>query len=253
MSFVEIQKQKKNFKARWEAIMLEIFRFRFKKAGKIPKLPKQELIKKAPYLVEQISIEQFKIKKGKCRWAFFSGANGVGKNTLIKEVMEKIGALKLPYAYTRAKRPDEIEGIDYYFWNDQQFEQALKKKKFIWYDLHHHGKKQGLLKDDLFTKLKSNKNFVLDARVATVKFLIDNVPKIRQSEYISFYILPPSFDEWYRRLVTRSQEAPKEDIIERIEISLQEMRNSKNICEVFIVNDKIERAVSEILKFYRKS
>jgi guanylate kinase len=252
INFMTLLEQKRvTFKKMWEESILEILNFRTKKVNfNTLSLPKEQLIKKAPLLIEKITKLQFKSKLKKCQWGFFSGANGVGKNTVLKLVMEKIKAKKLPYAYTRARRPDEIDGIDYYFWNNQQFNQALQKNEFIWYDLAHHGKKQGLLRQDLMNRLKTKDPFVLDARVSTTKILTKEVEEVKNSNYISFYILPPSFDEWYRRLTTRSTDSPKENVLERIEISLEELKNSKNICEVFIVNDQVERAVQEIIKFY---
>ncbi|MEW6407997.1 MAG: hypothetical protein AB1465_04875 [Patescibacteria group bacterium] len=250
-NYNKMEKLKLKFKNIWEKEVLKILDYESKKMDfKILNLPKKDLVKRAPLLIEKITKNQFKNKISKCQLAFFSGANGVGKNTIMTEVMKKIKAKKLPYAYTRARRSDEIDRIDYYFWDDKKFDKTLKEKKFLWYDLNHHGKKQGLLKKDFNNFINRKEKFVLDARVLTTKFLLEKVPKIKNSNYISFYILPPSFDEWYRRLTNRSQSFPSEDVIERIEISLKELAKAKKICEVFIVNNKVKRAVKEILKFY---
>lgn len=247
------QEQRLIFKKTWETAILDILKSVAQKSEfPLDSRSEAELIADAPLLIERLSKEQCKNKKNKTQWGFFSGANGVGKNTVLAKVITALNATKLPYAYTRSRRADEIDGIDYYFWSDEQFDRALKNNEYIWYSLNHHGKKQGLLKKDLLDKLQSGKPFVLDARVLTTQYLVKNVSEVKSSNFVSFYILPPSFDEWYRRLVTRSSSSPSEDVVERINISLEELKKAGSVCEVFIVNDVIERAVQEIANFYQK-
>ena len=67
-----------------------------------------------------------------------SGASGVGKSTVLKRVMEQRNDLTFSVsATTRLPRPNEVDGISYYFITREEFEQRIARGEFLEYDEHH--------------------------------------------------------------------------------------------------------------------
>ena len=66
-----------------------------------------------------------------------SGASGVGKGTVLKQVMERRSDLSFSVsATTRPPRPGEIDGFHYYFISKEQFEEMIREDAFLEYDAH---------------------------------------------------------------------------------------------------------------------
>ena len=67
-----------------------------------------------------------------------SGASGVGKSTILKQVMAAREDLTFSVsATTRAPRPDEVDGVHYYFIDRCRFEDMIHRGEFLEYDEHH--------------------------------------------------------------------------------------------------------------------
>lgn len=66
-----------------------------------------------------------------------SGASGVGKSTVLKQVMDGRDDLKFSVsATTRAPRPGETDGVHYYFVTKARFEEMIRENAFLEYDAH---------------------------------------------------------------------------------------------------------------------
>ena len=66
-----------------------------------------------------------------------SGASGVGKSTVLKEVMAARSDLRFSVsATTRPPRPNEAEGIDYFFVSKEEFRDMIARNAFLEYDDH---------------------------------------------------------------------------------------------------------------------
>lgn len=66
-----------------------------------------------------------------------SGASGVGKSTVLKQVMDGRDDLKFSVsATTRAPRPGEVDGVHYYFVTRERFEEMIRENAFLEYDAH---------------------------------------------------------------------------------------------------------------------
>ena len=63
-----------------------------------------------------------------------SSPSGVGKTTLTKKIQQKYSSFKLSVSHTtRAARSNEVDGVDYFFVNQESFEKLIKEKKFYEY------------------------------------------------------------------------------------------------------------------------
>lgn len=115
-----------------------------------------------------------------------SGPSGVGKSTVISELMRLRDDLRFSISVTtRAKREKEIDGKDYFFISDEEFDNLIDNKLLLEH-ASYVGKRYGTPKTYVEDKLKEGYNIILDIEVqgaAQVKEL--------KPEAISFFIMPP--------------------------------------------------------------
>ena len=165
-----------------------------------------------------------------------SGSSGVGKGTVIKAFMEKHPEFKLSVSCTtRSKREGEVEGVNYFFLTNDEFEDSVKNGDFLeWAEFS--GNKYGTKKSFVEKCLQNNENLILE--IDTKGAL--NVKKIMPKAVLIF-ILPPSFEELESRLRGRHTET-EEAIQKRLASIKLEIENSKYF-DYKIVNDTIENAV----------
>lgn len=174
-----------------------------------------------------------------------SGPNGAGKDTVGKN----LGLPKLPNVTTRGRRPDEIDGVDYIFMTEEEFQEALRAGQFLTHKKRHGKDWHGLLRDMFFQKIKSGEKFMMDKSPLSLLALLKELDPGTRNLFITCYILPPSFEEWLRRLTSRTAESEGEDVRGRIRDSLYNLKlvaENPSLYDVFIINDEIERATAVI-------
>ena len=168
-----------------------------------------------------------------------SGASGVGKGTVLKALMEKRNDLYFSVsATTRDPRPDEVDGVHYYFITREQFEGMIARGEFLEYDDHaknYYGTPRAQAEE------KQQRGHVL----------LDIEPKgaaqVRRSmpDATLIFIMPPSMEELERRLRGRG-DTPEDQIVLRLERAYWEM-DQRSWYDHVVVNDSVERCAEEIL------
>ena len=145
-----------------------------------------------------------------------SGASGVGKSTVLGKVMSQRDDLAFSVsATTRSPRPNEVEGVHYYFVSNEQFQKMIDEDAFVEYD-GHMDKFYGTPRDQLEEKL-SRANVILDIE-PNGAFAVQK----KRPDAVLIFIAPPSMEELERRL--RSRGDTKEDQIKiRLERATWEM------------------------------
>lgn len=171
-----------------------------------------------------------------------SGPSGVGKDTIVNEVIGRIPELMLSISHTtRPKRPGEVDGKDYFFVDRENFEKMLKDEFLEHAEVHGH--LYGTSIENLKRADKEGKHLVLviDVQGARqVKKKLDNV--------VSIFIMPPSLDELRKRLKERNDTPNIENRLKKAE---EELRASREY-DFVVVNDKLEKSVEEVEKIIRK-
>ena len=169
-----------------------------------------------------------------------SGSSGVGKGTVIKALLSKRSDIMLSISYTTRKpRPNEKEGINYFYTNKDDFMKAVKNNEFLeWAEFsgNCYGTKKSFVLDSL------NKNHVILEidKQGTLQI------KKKMPEATLIFIAPPSYEELVSRLRGRHTES-EEAIQKRLEFVNFEKENSKQFDHI-VVNDTVENAVKQIEK-----
>ena len=169
-----------------------------------------------------------------------SGASGVGKSTVLTQVMAKRTDLSFSVsATTRAPRPGEVDGVNYYFITKDKFLEMIDQGEFLEYDAH---------MDNYYGTPKGQ----LDEKLQTGSVILDiepngafNVRKV-WPDAVLIFIAPPSLEELERRLRGRG-DTSEEQIRVRQERCAWEMEQSKQY-DYVVINDQVETCVEEILE-----
>jgi len=175
-----------------------------------------------------------------------SGPSGVGKGTIRQEVM-KDASLNLWYSVsltTRKQRPGEINGREYYFVNEKEFQKNLEEGNLLEHACfvsHHYGTPK--YKEE--EKRAQGINVLLEIDVQGAKQVMGTAP-----DAITIFLLPPSMKELEGRIRGRSTEGEKA-IEERLAKSKKEL-NEASIYKYRVVNDSVPRAAKEIQDIIRK-
>lgn len=178
------------------------------------------------------------MSKGKL--VVISGASGVGKGTVLGIMMKKRKDLSFSVsATTRPPRPNEIDGVHYYFVTRDQFENMIENGEFLEYDAHA-ANYYGTLRAQAEEKLARGP-VLLDIEPAGAKQVRQSVP-----DALLIFIMPPSLEELERRLRGRG-DTPEDQIQMRMERAIWEMEQRVWYDHV-VVNDDPERCADEILK-----
>ena len=168
-----------------------------------------------------------------------SGASGVGKSTVLKQVMEQREDLTFSVsATTRQPRPGEVDGISYYFISREEFEERIARGEFLEYD-EHHAVLYGTLNSQILEK-QEHSHVILDIEPNGAF----NVRKARPDATLIF-IRPPSREELERRLRSRG-DTSEEQITIRMARADWEMEQSAKYDHV-VINDRVEACAEQIL------
>lgn len=168
-----------------------------------------------------------------------SGSSGVGKGTLLKELLLQHPELELSIsATTRKPRPGEVDGVNYFFVSKDEFMRSVENKEFLeWAEFNGncYGTKQAWVEK----QLNKGKNLILEIETKGALQIKQKMP-----ESILIFILPPSIEELEHRLRGRNTE-DEETIQGRLHEAFREIECSKYY-DYKVVNDDLYKALKEL-------
>ena len=165
--------------------------------------------------------------------------SGCGKTSLVKALLENSKNLAVSVSHTTRKpRKGEIDGENYHFVSNETFEQMISNNDFLEY-AEVFGNMYGTAKTNIYEKLDSNINIILEIDWQGARQVRQNMPEV-----ISIFILPPSKNVLLERLTTRGQD-DKATISERMENSEKEMSHY-NEFGYLIINDQFDSALKNL-------
>ena len=169
-----------------------------------------------------------------------SAPSGCGKDTIIAEVLKKFDDAYVSVSMTtRPMRPGEVEGVNYYFVSQPEFEQKIDQGEMLEYARYgsnYYGTPAGPVRD----LLKEGKTVILIIEVQGA----GNVKRLFP-EACNIFIIPPSFDILEKRLRGRGTDDDK-SIIKRLEIAKDELARAVEF-DYIVENDVLEEAVEDIV------
>ena len=169
-----------------------------------------------------------------------SGTTCAGKGTVVQELLKRNGNLEVSTSYTsREKRDGEVDGKDYFFVTDQEFENMIKNDEFLEYAKVQYGKYYGTSKKEVKKLLEKGKDVILEIDAQGAQQIKKLFP-----ETILIFIMAPSMSEVKRRIKARGKES-NEQIIERFKTAYNEI-NEIHKYNYVVVNDVLEDAVKKV-------
>ena len=173
-----------------------------------------------------------------------AGPSGVGKGTVIRHALAGLpGTGVATSATTRPRRPDERDGREYHFLTPDEFDRRAAAGEFLEH-VTYAGNRYGTLRSEVDRRLLSGESVVLEIEVVGAREI-----KRRMPDAVLVFVLPPAMDDLEKRLASRNTDPP-EVIARRLEIARKEM-TQKHLFDHTIVNDRAERAASELADLIR--
>jgi guanylate kinase len=169
-----------------------------------------------------------------------TGPSGVGKGTLIRNLLERVPELELSVsATTRPPRPGEVDGVDYHFLSPDQFRRHVDAGDFVEH-ASYSGNDYGTLRSELQGRVDAGAPVVLEIEVQGARQVRAAMP-----EAVAVFIAPPSLEALRARLVGRKTDAP-DQVDARLRTAERELEAQPEFSHV-VVNDRLEDATDELV------
>lgn len=168
-----------------------------------------------------------------------SGFSGAGKGTLMKKLTEVYDTYALSVSMTtRAPRPGEQEGRDYFYVSREEFERRIGQDGFVEH-AEYCGNYYGTPRDYVESQLEAGRDVILEIEIQGALEIKKKFPTA-----LLLFVMPPSAAELKRRLTGRGTET--EEVIERrLRRAVEEAQGIEQY-EYIIVNDDLDTCVKEM-------
>ena len=169
-----------------------------------------------------------------------SSPSGAGKTTLVKKIsLENNFFISISHT-TRKPRANEINGSEYFFVSKEEFEKLIREKKFL-----EHAKVfnnyYGSLKDTVISRLNMGEDVIFDIDWQGTEQIKEKKLKYKT---ITIFILPPTKNELFKRLLNRDQN-DKKIANERMKQFNEDVLHWKNY-DFVVINDELENCYNKI-------
>ncbi len=173
-----------------------------------------------------------------------SGPSGVGKSSVIREALKELPETWLSVsATTRAPRPGEVHGENYFYVSQDEFDRMIQDDELLeWAEFA--GNRYGTPRSAVNEKLANNIPVLLEIEVQGARQVREAMP-----EAVLVFLEPPAWADLEARLSGRGTESATE-IQVRLDAALKELESSGFFDHV-VVNDDVVRAARELIQYLK--
>ena len=176
------------------------------------------------------------------RLAVIAGPTAVGKGTVVRHLIRHHPEIRLSIsATTRAPRRGEVDGVDYYFWTNERFDEAIANHELLEFATVHGVNRYGTPREAVEKALARGEKIVLEIDIQGAKQIKKSMP-----EALTIFILPPSWEELVRRLSVRGTEDPAEQT-NRLETAIVELASADDF-DFTVINDEVDKCADKVLE-----
>jgi len=173
----------------------------------------------------------------------FAAPSGSGKTSIVKFLLTRKLPLKFSVsATTRQKRANEVEGVDYFFLTEKQFQEKIDTNAFLEWEEVYAGAYYGSLKDEVDKQLEKGEHILFDVDVLGAL----NIKKIYAEQALAIFVKAPSIEDLVRRLKNRGTETD-ESMKRRIDKANYELSFEPNF-DITIINNDLGQAQRDALQ-----
>ncbi len=174
------------------------------------------------------------------RLTVLSGPSGVGKSTVVAELRRTCPQIWVSVSVTtRQPRPGEVEGREYHFIDDNEFDRLVASGALLEW-ARFAGHRYGTPREPLKEKLDAGVACLLEIDLAGARQVRRAEPDARL-----VFLAPPSWDELVRRLTGRGTEAP--EVRERRLAAAREELAAADEFEITLVNTSVQDVCRELI------
>lgn len=175
------------------------------------------------------------------RLIVLAGPTAVGKGTVATHIRENYPDVLLSVsATTRRPRPGEVEGVNYFFVDDDEFDRLIDSNELLEHATVHNASRYGTPRGPIDEALNRGDSVLLEIDIQGARQVRSAMP-----EATLVFLLPPSWDELVRRLVGRGTE-DAEERERRLETARHELA-AQDEFDYRVVNDTVAHAAQEVV------
>ena len=168
-----------------------------------------------------------------------SGPSGVGKKTVIKEYLkDHPNAVRCTSITTRPQRPDEVDGVDYYFVSHEEFDRLVRSNQMLEFGYYRRNG-YGTIRNAVEQLREQGRNVILDIDVVGAMKVRTICP-----DATLVFLIPPTWDDLNTRIHNNKFIAESE-IEERLEIAKEEVLCAEQY-DYILINDTVEDTVRRL-------
>ncbi len=169
-----------------------------------------------------------------------SGPSGAGKTSILKRVLDCDPGVRFSVSHTtRASRPGETDGKDYFFVDEKRFRQLIEENAFLEW-ANYQGHLYGTSREAVAGPTREGFDLIREVEVQGARQLRE-----RSSGAVFVFLIPPSMEVLEQRLRGRGSD-PEEVVQKRLERAREELREIRGYHYV-VVNAEIEQAMADLL------
>ena len=170
-----------------------------------------------------------------------AGPSAVGKSTVVSGLRSAVPDLYFSVSMTtRAPRPGEVDGKDYFFVTPEHFQGRIDRGEMLeWADIHGGLQRSGTPAGPVQEAMGAGRPVLVEVDLAGARNIKRLLPEAQ-----TVFLAPPSWDVLVQRLTGRGTETP--EVIERRLATAREERDAQGEFDTVVVNDDVDAAVATI-------